>query len=596
MAIKSQTVIADFETTTDPLDVRVWAACAVEIKTNKTVFLGNCIDDFFKWLEDKNTICYFHNLRFDGEFILSYLLRNGYTHVERKPDPVTKKKPPNVARTFETVITETGLFYSITVYFTVANKKYKKVVFQDSLKKLPFPVATIAKAFELPMSKLSIDYNAQREVGHELTAEEKEYIEADCKIVSSALSVQMEQDLTKITIGSDALASYKKIIGKNRFEKLFPILPLELDSDLRRAYRGGFTYLNPKYKNTQGLKGLTLDVNSLYPAMMYFKPLPYGYPYFFEGKPDIQAGNPYNIFVVKIRAAFEVKKDHLPTIQLKRNHAFIPTQYITSSRGEITEMILTSVDLQLFLDHYDVSYIEYVCGWKFKSKIGMFKEYIDYWMHIKETTTGALRQLAKLMLNNLYGKFGTNPKKGKKVPYLDENEIVNYHTPDPEITDPVYIPMAAFITAYARETTIRAAQKVYDRFIYADTDSLHLVGYDMPEGLEVHPTHLGAWKHEGNFTNSYFIKPKTYMETMHEIKSDTLKNYVKNMCSCDVVYREPDGIHTYKTHVTCAGMPDNVKEIVTYDTFKQGNTFAGKLLPKRYKGGVILEDSFFTIH
>ena len=229
-------------------------------------------------------------------------------------------------------------------------------------------------------------------------------------------------------------------------------------------------------------------------------------------------------------------------------------------------MTLTSVDLALFLDHYDVYDLEYVNGWKFKGVSGLFKDYIDYWMKVKETTTGAERALAKLMLNSLYGKFATNPKTRQKVAYLDEDEVVRYEYGEVEYRDPVYTAMGAFITAYAREKTIRSGQAVYDRFIYADTDSLHLVGHDIPEGLDVHPSRLGAWKNEGLFHDSVFIRAKTYMETTDE-----------------------------GTKVTCAGMPDNVKALVTYDNFKSGATFEGKLLPRRFKGGVVLVETTFTI-
>jgi len=187
MAIKSQKIVSDFETTTDKNDVRVWAVCAVDIDTLETVFLSNSLDSFIDWLSTKNTVCYFHNLKFDLEFVLyNVLSKRGFTH--------STKHEPN---TFETLITDTGVFYSCTLYFSKENKKYKKVVFYDSLKKLPFKVSVIAKAFELPDSKLVIDYDAPRPVGHELTDEEKEYIVADCRIVAAALKIQFEQGLTK---------------------------------------------------------------------------------------------------------------------------------------------------------------------------------------------------------------------------------------------------------------------------------------------------------------------------------------------------------------------------------------------------------------
>lgn len=554
MAIKTQKIVADFETTTDKNDVRVWAVCAVDIESSETVFIDNNINSFMEWLSNRNTVCYFHNLKFDGEFILHYLLTNGYKYSDTRE-----------ARTFETLITDDGIFYSITVYFKRENKKYKKVTFYDSLKKLPFKVSVISKAFELEDEKLKIDYEAPRPVGHILTDEEKHYIVNDCRIVAQALKIQMAQGLTKMTNASDAMNGYKSIISKQQFEKLFPVLPVELDADLRRAYKGGYVYLKPEHRGREGLQGVTLDVNSLYPSVMYYSLLPFGYPMYFEGEPAPDEN--YPLFIVRLACEFELKKGYLPTIQLKNNRAFVETEYLSDSNGEIVEMTLTNVDLKIFLEHYNVYNLEYQCGWKFKGAHGLFNDYIDHWMHIKETTTGALRQLAKLMLNSLYGKFATNPKARKKIPVLDNEGVVRYILDEPELRDPVYTTMGAFITAYAREKTIRSAQSVYDRFIYADTDSLHLIGKEPPESLEIHPTKLGAWKNEGVFINSKFLRAKTYMETTE------------------------DG----HTKVTCAGMPDNVKESVTYENFTAGATFGGKLMPRRYKGGIVLEKTTFTI-
>lgn len=556
MAIKNIKVACDFETTTDINDCRVWASCAVDIETLETVFIGNSIESFFEWLKNKNSVCYFHNLKFDGEFIVSYLLRNGYEYSDsREPG------------TFDTLITDTGLWYSITVIFEKKNKKYKKVTFYDSLKKLPFKVATIAKTFNLEDEKLEIDYKAYRAPGHELTEQEKKYIVADCRIVAAALKIQFSKGLTKMTNASDALNGFKNILGKNNFEKLFPTFPVELDADIRRAYKGGFVYLNPKYENARGLQGITLDINSLYPSVMRSEKclLPYGYPIYFEGAPN--PDDKYNIFIVRLECSFDVKPGHIPTIQLKNSNRFVQTEYITTTDGDIIELTLTSVDLALFLDQYDVHDLRYISGFKFKGKTGFFNDYIDYWMSIKENTKGAERQLAKLMLNSLYGKFATNPRAVKKNPCLDHDEYVHYVAEDPETRDPVYTAMGAFITAYARDKTIRSAQACYERFIYADTDSLHLIGFDVPEGLDIHPTKLGAWKHEGSFTDSKYIRAKTYMETI-------------------------DGVDK----VTCAGMPENVKKFVNYDNFHKGSTFNGKLVPRRCVGGVVLQETTFTIN
>jgi hypothetical protein len=50
-----------------------------------------------------------------------------------------------------------------------------------------------------------------------------------------------------------------------------------------------------------------------------------------------------------------------------------------------------------------------------------------------------------------------------------------------------------------------------------------------------------------------------------------------------------------KLHVTCAGMPDTIKEKVTWDNFRVGFTSGGKLLPRHVKGGLVLSDTEFTL-
>ena len=78
MAIKALRLMADFETTTDPADCRVWAGGAVDIDKLEVAYIGNDLHKFIEWLSDKNTKVYYLNLRFDGEFLLSYFLSHGY--------------------------------------------------------------------------------------------------------------------------------------------------------------------------------------------------------------------------------------------------------------------------------------------------------------------------------------------------------------------------------------------------------------------------------------------------------------------------------------------------------------------------------------
>lgn len=202
----------------------------VKFGNEKNLQIGNNIETFFEFCKkEKNPEIYFHNLKFDGEFIISYLLNNGYKHIKNKKD--------REDNTFTTLISDMGMFYSITVYFKADKKHSKKVTFYDSLKIIPFSVNQIAKSFNLEISKLKIDYNKPRSKNHKLTEEEKAYIRNDVLIVAQALNVLFKQKLTKMTQGSNALANFKEIITKSRFEHYFPELEKWADKDIRKAYK-----------------------------------------------------------------------------------------------------------------------------------------------------------------------------------------------------------------------------------------------------------------------------------------------------------------------------------------------------------------------
>lgn len=70
------------------------------------------------------------------------------------------------------------------------------------------------------------------------------------------------------------------------------------------------------------------------------------------------------------------------------------------------------------------------------------------------------RTLAKLMLNSLYGKFATSLEVQSKIPFLGEDNIIHYSLSEKEEKNGIYLPIACFITAYAREKTIRTSQAI----------------------------------------------------------------------------------------------------------------------------------------
>ena len=546
---------ADFETVNDPNDCRVWAWAILSINENE-YYTGTDIKSFMKQIEKlKNAEIWFHNLRFDGSFILYELFREDFEYSNKKE-----------SRTFNTLISDTNQFYEIEIVFK-GGKNGNKIKLHDSAKVIPLRIEQMPKAFGIEIEKLEIDYNKKRPVGYQLTEEEKEYLRHDVTIAARALMYFIDQGLYGMTIGSIALKSFKKTgnIAKN-WQNLFP-MDLELDSEIRQAYKGAFTYVKETETGKDQQEGLVFDVNSLYPSVMYYERMPYGAPIKFYGKYKPDKCYPYYFQILTCN--FELKKGMLPTIQLKNNLAFIPTEYVKSSKGELITMCMTCTDLELFLEHYDVYDLEYHAGYKFKATDKLFKEFIDHWISIKNESTingnAGMRTIAKLMLNNLYGKFAARPTGFSKIPYFENGEV-KYRLSEEEERTMMYVPIGAAITAYARAKTIRSAQANYDRFIYADTDSLHLKGTEIPDNIEIDTVKLGAWKHESTFTRAKFIRAKSYIE-------------------------EIDG----KLKVTCAGLPENCHKLVTWENFELGTEYFGKLQQKKVKGGIVLQETTFKL-
>lgn len=546
---------ADFETTTDIEDCRVWLWGLIPISLNadkEDLEWDISVESFLQRCSHESAIIYFHNLAFDGYFIIDWLLKHGFKWNGGK---LRKGE-------FSTLISKNKKFYSMRV----AWKNGNITEFRDSLKKINMSVSVIAKAFDLPMSKLELDYEQYRPPYYVVSADEIDYLANDLIIPARALAEQIGEGMNRLTTGSDSMAEFKRLFSVSQFDRVFPVLDIEIDDDIRKAYRGGWTYCDPRFSGEIQGPGSTYDVNSLYPSVMYNCVLPHDLPMYFVGEPIYDPE--YPLWVANITFTATIKPDHVPCIQLKKSNIFVDTEYVKVITEPETVSI-TNVDLEVWQQQYDIDIIAWNGGWKFKGYQGFFKEYIDKWSEIKNNSTGGKRLIAKLHLNALYGKFATNPDVTGKFPYL-ENGTVKLSNGLEEKRNPVYTAMGVFITAYARQITINAAQANYAAFAYADTDSIHLLTLDKPKGIEVNDI-LGCWKHEYDFDYAMFWRPKVYMERIMGGKDDG----------------------EYETHV--AGMPRSVQSCLRFSDFESGKEFSGKLLPKHVPGGIVLVDGTFTL-
>lgn len=573
----------DFETTTQADDCHVWCWCAYNIYSQE-IYKGDSIVTYYSWMMEHPGTYYFHNLRFDGEFILIFLLQQGYRWVKWD----FESRPQLGRDKFATLISGNNMWYMIAIN---ANKGFVQIY--DSAKIIPSTVKKIAKDFDLPVKKGEIDYDKPRPSGYQPTEYEWDYVENDVKIVGMAMKHLLEQGLRKMTAGSNALDNLKKqFIGVDNFRRLYPSVD-DFDADIRRSYAGGWVYANPLYQGQVVGPGIVLDVNSLYSYVMAHRDYPYGDPKRFDG--EYQADKDYPLYVQHLTCKFLIKSGHVPMIKDRQNGYFRAEKYLENSivNGVWEDMTLslTNVDLQIFLEHYDVYDLEYHGGWMFRSKHDMFSDFVNYWYakkrEARQTNNAVMGTLVKLILNSCYGKFATKLRSRWREPRLSNGVLVLDRSVDYDNRKGVYLPVGVFITAYAREVTIRAAQACFDRFLYADTDSLHLLGTDLPQ-LDIDKFELGAWKLESTFVQAKFLRAKSYYEC--EVKDSETAHYLSHVYGEGCV----PASH-YDAKITVAGLPDNAKVDMSFEDFAIGYTCHGKLTPKHVPGGIILVDGTFTI-
>jgi len=588
---KAYSYAADLETTDDgPDGVRIWSWQVATVHTNdsfpRTGYWGTTWDEFFEFIGEHDRVgsldLWFFNLKFDGEYILNELFRRGYEfcRLDSKGSP-----PPHH---FKTLISD-GMWYS----FEFVTPDGVHVTVRDAAKKYPGQtLKSLAVANGLEEGKGEIDYLKERPVGYMPNPLEIDYIRRDVWILAQVLEHSFDAGLKQMTAASDAKHQFITILRGSVDQKAIeakvkaPLSPAE-DALVRQAYRGGWTYAHPSKVGFHVGEGRVYDVNSLYPSVMYDHMYPIA-SFVRDGRAiqskarrqwltsetDLAAAIDFflsdpeeTLFIGKFSVKASLKPDGVACFGSKPG-IYSSAVYSTHLDGTFW---LTSVDLRLMMDMYEGSFEPLRLVLYSNLRRDLFNAYIDHWMAEKEAATvegnKPRRQIAKLMLNSLYGKFGASMTTKCDIP-RQVNGVLDLREKVEDTGSPMFLPIAAFVTAYARDVTVRAAASCGDRFCYADTDSIHVVGDRPVPGLDVHETRLGAWKHESSFVDAVFCRAKQYCELSSDGELD----------------------------VKVAGMPREMKSYVRMDDFITGRHFDdGKLRPTHVRGGVRLVPTGFDL-
>ena len=318
-----------------------------------------------------------------------------------------------------------------------------------------------------------------------------------------------------------------------------PVQGVTLDEYLRPSYRSGWNYLYKK--NCSGFinQGVVLDANSLYPFIQATKPMPWGSPVYGEGAiPKEIMEDEKRYYYIRFRCCFDIKPGFLPWLTIrndmtymygesletsdfvtkegKRSHTYFDTD--GKERVFRPELTLSKTDFELFMKTYNVYDIEYIDHVVFRTIRSAFKYFVKSHYDGKSSARSkgdkAWERIEKLQLNALSGSLGKESSHVGIFFTEDKDGCLVPHTKITKSQSKSHIHMASAILSYAREYIYNFAQANRDRFLYTDTDSLHLKGSDI-SGFPI-SAKIGDFKVEKEFKHAYYYKRKSYVLVGHD--------------------------------------------------------------------------------
>lgn len=584
----------------------------------------NAIRDRIVEQNKRNAIIYFHNMKFDAYNILYALLTLGYIYTDD----------------IKQLLIQDSSWYTFRL-----NYRGISLEFRDSYKLISQPLRSFQKTFGLSIGKSTEDSWKDRldevsTVNALLNRTEPglmEYALLDVDVLQAGLDkfweLQGGKKASKLTAASLAYNEWLNVIEEHGYRTADGVyhkgfievdkkkkLTIVMDDDMPKfihditnyTYRGAVCYSNPDYTN-KTLKGIYvyIDANSLYPSAMlpsvqgrnrynqmelthYY---PVGVPVRLKSMPteEIMKDRRYVNFL-KLRIKAKIKPDAvIPFVSLGRqgrvgmsfNHLYQTNDFLR----EIDETFwVTSIDYRSIQNYYDIEEQEFIEGIIYtpnNTSNDIFNEYISKWRKIKEQAAreknAGLKQLAKIMLNSLYGKFAQSIDNIETFFEFGENGslTVSEGSFDGK-TSLKNMGIAAMITSYAREILLDVANILSpEEFLYCDTDSIIMTESGWRKIREVKglldKAEFGCWDVEHIVKEVKILHQKCYMITEFEAFQRDHK-------------RE-------RTIVKCAGASEDIKRYIQYDNFNRGETIRGARMKKAKQtiGGITLESRPFSI-
>lgn len=557
---------------------------------NIATFINNVADMTYQEHHTR-AIVYFHNLAYDGEYLLKWLIKNGYKQT-LQVDEITHQ--PLILRKQFSLLKTGGKFFSLVIYW-----RGIKIHFLDSMKLFPQSLASLGESIGYKKLKELVDYSKfEINKDHKYPENWLFYLQRDCEILARYLNQFFANEdkshtLKRQTIGSvsyayikqtiDEFIPYKKEHGVYKYG--FTIADY---MKFEPYYAGGLTFPSFKYWGKWVYKPnriKMIDACSMYPSQMV-KPLPYGQP-LSEPPQDSPYCTYYKIRIKKatikekyndiaiLRKPFEMQdgKKVFHFTNIKTIY-----QYIQEVKNEIYYFV--DKELELMQKLYDMEF-EILEETYFKLAPYLENSVRQLFQAKKDAKAkgdAVNTMLAKLRINNLYGKTGQKPIRNQDYyGSLDDLDLTKYkvvgekNTLDEgyniqkikEHTDkaqPIFL--AAYITALARCSLLDKYLYITSKggkFLYCDTDSICFI--DSPKGIKFNDigNDLGLWEYE-DFKQ--FKLDKNYNYVLDEEGKPILlekKNVADGFCSlCPKQYRIADKEYPLPVKLASAGVKKDI--------------------------------------
>jgi hypothetical protein len=475
--------------------------------------------DFFLSYRYRSKPCYFHNLTFDGQFLLDRLVKPKFS--DYKITPIIKG-----SRIIQISIVKNNNSWYI----------------RDSYAILPSSLKSLTYSFDVEHKKMEIDDLSEM-------IDNPEYNKFDCLGLYEVLEKYMATlgNQLGLTTASTAMQAFRHKYLKK------PIVKSDwCEPTIRKSYYGGRVEIF-RFNLDPERKFYLYDVNSLYPSVM--------------------AENLFPTGSMKMVSPGDIDKEGI-TYARVRDYQLYPLLPITVDKkmmffDDKKEGWYTNVELRYLrgLHSNDIT-VEPIKSIVTDRADYIFKDYVlDLYAKRQEAKAAGNKVMdltCKLLLNSLYGKFGQrmdhtkihiNPKDIRGlVPFGNSENI--FFSEERSRASYILPVISAYVTAYARvkmHKYFRACGRHIERLYYSDTDSLIV---DKP--MFKSSSKLGDLKLEDEFTNFFVFLPKLYTyvsEGKRKVKSkginpdfDTFTDYVHGL----TVYNTR-GIQTFKQSLKSGG-------------------------------------------